>query len=500
MAKSLKLFPFNNFANPASSSTGWIVYSGIVVDALAGDDRITGRSISDDFYGFGIKNLGTIVTGLGNDILTGTTDGYGTVCSGIINRGTISTGFGNDTVRGSGKLTLKEPAINNSGRLDTGDGDDIIVGDASAGTGGTIYGKNPYTGIDNSGIITTGIGSDRITGIGKGRSTYNELKNEGFGIYNAGQIYTDSGADIVSASGGLKNDGVFNTGPDNDTLKVFFAQLGYPRQLLNTARGRINTGVGNDTISSSVGVSNSGSIITSDGDDQILGSDYGRGTGRTGLANFCDGSTIIGTINTGNGNDRIDGRGSGDGIGNTGNLLTGDGNDIIVGIGTNFSGISNTFTFSRDPMYINTGSGDDTIIGERNGAPSTLTNVGGIHNEGIINTGDGRDTVTALKGGFTGGGTIDLGADNDTLKGFANPFYGSSGLQPRGNFNGGSGIDQILFDKGVYLVGENSISKKGYGEMIISDFEQIGGVNGGLFSLTSGMTISVNAAGVAVIA
>ena len=500
MAKNLKLFSFNNFANSASSSSGWIVASGIVVNSLAGDDRIVGSSVLNDFYGFGIKNLGTIVTGTGNDILTGATNGYADVSSGIINRGTISTGIGNDIVSGSGKLTVLEPAINNSGRIDTADGDDIITGDASAGIGASIYGGDPYTGIVNSGIITTGIGNDRITGIGKGRYTYGSEASRGYGICNSGQIYTNYGADIVLGSGGLKNDGVINTGADNDTLQVTFAERGHPRDLLNSAKGRIDTGIGNDTLRSSVGVGNSGSILLGDGDDRILGSDYGQGTGETGIGNFSEfSSPVIGTINTGDGNDTIDGRGSGTGISNTENIFTGVGNDLIVGIGTNFTGISNTRYSARDPV-INTGSGNDTIIGECISPAPNLTNVGGIENEGVINTGDGMDTVTALKGGFVGGGAIDLGADNDSLKGFAKSYYGSSGPQPWGNFYGGTGIDKILFGVGTYRVSGATISKVGYGEMNVSGFEQIGGANGGLFSLINGMSISINSAGIAVIA
>ena len=110
------------------------------------------------------------------------------------------------------------------------------------------------------------------------------------------------------------------------------------------------------------------------------------------------------------------------------------------------------------------------------------------------------DTVAALKGGFTGGGAIYLGAHNDTLKGFAKPYYGSNGPQPWGSFNGGTGIDKILFGVGTYRVSGATISKVGYGEMNVSGFEQVGGANGGLFSLVNGMTISVNSAGVAVIA
>ena len=67
MANDLKTFKFTNKADYATSTTGWFVNDGIVVDALGGNDRITGGGSL--FYG--IINDGTINTGAGNDKITG---------------------------------------------------------------------------------------------------------------------------------------------------------------------------------------------------------------------------------------------------------------------------------------------------------------------------------------------------------------------------------------------------------------------------------------------
>ena len=88
-----------------------IIPSEVVVNTLGGDDVIIGRD--------GIVNFGTLETGEGNDVITGS---GGTV--GISNFGTIKTGEGNDTITGSGGVV----GIDNSGRIETGNGDDVIQG------------------------------------------------------------------------------------------------------------------------------------------------------------------------------------------------------------------------------------------------------------------------------------------------------------------------------------------------------------------------------------
>lgn len=68
----------------------------------------------------------------------------------------------------------------------------------------------------------------------------------------------------------------------------------------------------------------------------------------------------------------------------------------------------------------------------------------GIDNGGTIDTGAGNDTVDALFGGsvmLIGIGTIDLGIDNYTLKGFG-----------QGTFIDGNGTDKILLGAGTYTI------------------------------------------------
>ena len=168
MARNLSLFPFNNRANIATSGVGWYVEAGVVVDALAGDDKITGTVTSLDGIGDGINNVGTINTGEGDDTIMGTSIGD----DGIDNEGIINTGKGNDTITGSSY----EFGLSNEGTINTGKGDDTITG--------------------------TSIGDD--------------------GIYNVGTINTGEGNDLVNAlKGGFGGNGSTFLGGNNDTLKGF---------------------------------------------------------------------------------------------------------------------------------------------------------------------------------------------------------------------------------------------------------------------------------------
>jgi hypothetical protein len=142
---------------------------------------------------------------------------------------------------------------------------------------------------------------------------------------------------------------------------------------------------------------------------------------------------------------------------------------------------------------IKTGSSNDVITGSGSGsiADSSLDLFAGIANFGGISTGAGTDTVDALVGGFTGDGLVDLGDDNDTLKGFGSGF-----------FDGGAGTDLLTLNTVVvgspvtYNVSEldGSIYHISLGgvEMDVTNFENITTATG-VFALSTfaGSTVNV---------
>jgi hypothetical protein len=321
-----------------------------IVDTLAGDDTISGTGNS-----FAISNAGTINTGKGNDSILGLS---GEQVS-IVNEGTINTGAGNDLISGRGRA-----------------------------------------GISNSNIIKTGVGDDTIIGIGSSR----------VGLGNLGWIETGKGNDAITGkggAGGIANQRTIDTGDGNDSIVASSSNF-EPEAvgLENDSTGTILTARGNDSIS-----------VTSDG----LG---------TAIVNN-------GKIDTATGNDSISGRGY-IGIVNKGTIDTGKGDDIITATGIGI------------------------------GQPFPSLNSVGLVNDGTIDLGAGDDILSAstdTTGGldFTGSGKVFFGVGNDTLSGFGT-----------GEFDGGCGYDTLSLGVGTYSFGcangFTTIERDGF-TMSVKNFE-----------------------------
>ncbi|MCC5663136.1 hypothetical protein LC653_04080 [Nostoc sp. CHAB 5784] len=192
---------------------------------------------------------------IGIDILTG----------GFISS-FISTRSGNDTVQGTGAGDNGLDStggdggdgigISNSGYLDSGNGEDTIIGNGTGGLGGEgAEGGDGGDGIGiqnaKDGIITTGWGNDTITGYGNSLGT-NAIA---YGIFNDGVIDTDNGSDILTGQAtatiggtayGIYGQGIIKTGNGNDEILATSTIDGVRQKV--TIGGGINIvlGTGND--------------------------------------------------------------------------------------------------------------------------------------------------------------------------------------------------------------------------------------------------------------
>jgi hypothetical protein len=130
---------------------------------------------------------GLIDTGLGSDSIIGIASSYG-----IFNAGVVRLGSGADLVLGEARIDRPGTVgLTNWKMLDSGDGNDSIIGVAGIG-------------ISNSGVIDAGSGDDVITGQG--------IDAGGAGIYNKGLITTAKGDDIVKAIGGYNGQSIAGGG------------------------------------------------------------------------------------------------------------------------------------------------------------------------------------------------------------------------------------------------------------------------------------------------
>jgi len=296
-----------------------------------GDDTSSGISRNNDpndpnvLYGSGIDNVTAIIdTGDGNDIITGIGGDYGIYKNGI---SIINTGGDNDIITGIGQRGRGIESRN--GSINTGDGNDIITGTGGEGSGILFLSSD----------IDTGDGNDIITGTGDG----------GYGIHfstndfsdKESRINTGEGDDIITGTGsnaGISNGGTINTGNGKDSI-ISHGGFGNNRMFL---------GDGDESIIS-YGVFSNGEMFLGDGDDSIIADiDF---PGRA-IENFQ-------MIDTGYGNDIITSTGV---IYNEGVINTGDGADSIIVDGGIDDITGTTYGIYNNGGAINMGDGNDSII------------------------------------------------------------------------------------------------------------------------------------------
>jgi hypothetical protein len=278
-----------------------------IVNTLAGNDRITG-----DGTAYGFVNFGTLNTDDGNDTITGIGRRAYSRGEGISNYGTFNTAEGDDVITGEG---FSNGISIFSGIFDTGEGNDKIRGttsidsyygygiynDSTFNTGDgndTIEGSGVSYGIYNSDIINTGNDDDLITGTAV-LDNNDVIKKRDTGIFNKGTIDTSDGQDSIISHGTFTNRGNVFLGEGNDLIA---ADTDLPNPALENFNA-IDTGNGDDTITSAGVIYNDGTINTGNSKDSIIS--YGG----------FDGS---GSVTLGNGKDYLKGFGSGEFSGGNG--------------------------------------------------------------------------------------------------------------------------------------------------------------------------------------
>jgi len=208
--------------------------------------------------------------------------------------------------------------------MDIGDGDDSII----AGPPNSPF----MDALKNSNTIETGDGDDIITSTSN--ISNHRVINRGNAISNDGTINTGNGQDSIISVGNFTNKGGVFLGADNDSITVSI--LTSPSAMLDEVvdllkRGlenfnTIETGDGDDIITSTGVIYNEGVINTGDGNDYIEGVDIAG----TGYGIYNNGGAII----TGNGNDSIiANEGFESGPNSSGAWFLGEGDDYIKGFG-----------------------------------------------------------------------------------------------------------------------------------------------------------------------
>jgi Ca2+-binding RTX toxin-like protein len=356
----------------------------------AGNDRLTGNSGSDDISG-----------GDGDDTIRG--DG-GDPATQIEGDDTIDGGAGNDLIEGNGG---NDSIAGGEGddTIDGGTGDDTIVGGA---------GNDIIDGGDDADLIDGGDGDDNITG---GADSAADTITGGAGNDTieggAGDDVIDGGTgDGASIPGGAADDDLIFGGAGNDTITG------------NDGNDYIDGGAGDDSIRGDAG-NDTIAITDGFGNDTIDGSDDAGG----GDVDVLDASGLTEGIDVVFGTNPEAGTLTGQ---TSGDVVTFSNMEEVVF--TDQGDLADA-SAATDPVDLQTGAGDDTVIG---GAGDDTID-GGADNDSITG-GDGDDSVL----GGTGDDTLAGGAGDDTLDGGAgNDVIAVGGAD---SATGGDGDDTFTVD------------------------------------------------------
>jgi len=313
----------NDTISGGGYSGGITISESGILDTGNGNDRISGYGT----FGDGLQNRGLINTGNGKDAISGSVDRI--PYRGISNFSTIDTGNDDDIISAGG-------GIDNYGNIDIGDGDDSIIAgisyssdvklfnnlnDIETGNGNDIikctlkFHNNDGSSISNKGIamynggtINTGNGNDIIDCTALIYDSYDTLTDISEGVSNYGTINTGNDQDSILSVGNFTNRGGVFLGEGNDLIAVSsIAGVDLPNPTLSNFNA-IETGEGDDIITSVGVIYNEGIINTGDGNDSIIAND-----------GFQSAPNSNGTWFLGEGEDYIKGFGNGDFFGGNGN-------------------------------------------------------------------------------------------------------------------------------------------------------------------------------------
>ncbi len=426
------------------------------VSTLKGADEIIGNKYIDSDFGLGVfagvgtRNIGAVASAE----LSRKASIY---ANGIDNQGSISTNKGRDIVRGNATAKIAATIQTVSQAIAYAD---FLDANAIAKTFASIDINAVANGINNSGEIRTGRGSDTLDGTITGSvaavatasadaraivqaiaqapmsdsltafagAIAKSLANATItatGIRNVGgQIITAKGADVISAIATSDSATYTNTStysitnaatPETKALAEAVAEASATAQdkaiAIDNTQGYINLGMGNDGIK-----------VTAEAVTEAIAIDNTRGyitLGKGRDAIKANATALREAIAVDN---------------NQGYISFGKGRDTIEVIA---DASEQAIAIDNHRGRIETGKGSDIVKAYATGSDSY-----GIFG-GTINMGDGRDELTASS--FGGGVKIKMGNGKDFIEGFG-----------EAKVNGGRGFDTLSL--GSYEIDDFNIS------------------------------------------
>ncbi|MGK7876085.1 MAG: hypothetical protein AB4426_23135 [Xenococcaceae cyanobacterium] len=354
-------------------------------------------------------NNGTIQTGAGNDLISGNASAIANLTAlavGVENNGTLKTQGGGDTINGTAFAQAGEEVeangIFNTGRINLGAGSDNLDGNATA-----IALGNNIRSVDANGIINEVGGTITTAGGNDDLPIKGEATASAFGsaadINGNGIIDEEEKVEVLVD--GLENKGIFKTGKGADVVEGIGSA---------TTQGQ-----GLDAIAG--GIDNGRALLEQDG--VFVPPEFKTG----------DGNDVINAEATANSNGA---NAVSDALSNVGKFYTGAGDDIITATAesdaTNGRAVADGID-NRSDFKAQDGADQITVSATANSrGAGFLASANGIDNQGTINTGALNDVINASA-------TADSADADAEAVGILNENEGVAGTILTGN-----GADQVI--------------------------------------------------------
>jgi hypothetical protein len=355
----------------------------------------------------GIVNSGRIDTGKGNDIIFGIADASGNSTADsqaelILSNVTFTDATSNSVA--TVNVVVDAVGLNNVGKINTGKGDDIIVGVGNASALGNsttnsqtqlVFTNDSTTtansesvvivdslsiGIDNAGVISTGEGDNVIIGLA-----------------------TNSAMSEAIAAAFAYNATVLATGDDSQTINA-----------VETAIAQSTSSATAVSTTTTLGIINSGQIITSSGDDVIVGLANNQSDSKSQTRSVAESTANDLATATADAQSLAIAQGSTVGIVNFGEINTGKGNDVVIGIAIDQTAAVATADADASAVNNSDAQADTNAIADTSQAISI-----GIDNTGgKILTAIGNDQIIGMGEIGILGGSLNAGIGDDQVIGY----------------------------------------------------------------------------------
>jgi hypothetical protein len=412
----------NNNHNIATGIDNNIIYgkgiSSALSSATAGSEAefisthlVTANSqaIADvGVLALGIVNSGTINTGKGDDIIFGTAEASGNSTADAQSESILSNVTYTDATSNSiatVNVLVEAVGISNSGKINTGSGDDIIVGVANASASGNST-TNSQTQLVFTNDSTATANSESVVIV-------NSLS---IGIDNTSTIKTGEGHDVIVgfatnsamsqaiAATFAYNATVLATGGDSQAIDV-----------IETAVSQSTSSATAVNTTTTLGIVNSGQIITSSGDDVVVGLANNQSESKSQTQSIAESTANDLATATADGQSLAIALGSTVGIANFGEINTGKGNDIVMGIAINKT-TANADANANAVSVVNDSDAQTNTSAIAD--VSQVTAIGIDNTGGKILTAAGDDQIIGMGEIGILGGSLNAGVGDDQVIGY----------------------------------------------------------------------------------